>query len=260
MAGQCEKARTKVKHKTLDCENRSMLNSSMRLKTRSTFPPGGWVFTQPQTGWDLKFGKTFDQAVEAIITHRRSNPRFNLPTEFNDVAAELEAYTIARIKTIPNASSLLINDDLPGKSARPSSTTPAAHAGAVAGTVAGAKKLGAGVRVLIDWVGSGGKPVGLQLATDRARVCVACSKNRKSNWSEWAKDKIAESIKAQLEIKGQMRMNTPFDDSLMTCDACLCWLPLKVHTPLGFILSHQSEAVRTALDPSCWILSEQARQ
>lgn len=237
----------------------------MRLKTRSMFPPGGWVFTQPQTGWDLRFGMTFDQAVEAIINHRRSNPRFNLTTEFNAVAAELEGYTIARLRSIPNASGWIIDDGPLGKAVRPSSTTPTAHEGVVAGTVAGAKKLGAGVRVLIDWVGSGGKPVGIKLATERALTCARgvrggrCPLNRPAKWTEWAKDKIAASIKAQLELKNQMRMHTPFDAEIETCDACLCWLPLKVHTPLNAILDHQSEETRSRLDSGCWILREQAQ-
>jgi hypothetical protein len=230
----------------------------MRLKTRSEFPPGGWVFTQPQTGWQLPFGRTFTQAVDAIIIHRRSNPRFGLTTDYNAVAGELEAFTIARLRSMPNASGWIVEGESLGKAPRLSSTTPLApHAGVVADTVAGAKKLGAGVRTLIDWVGHGGKPVGAKLATDRADVCRLCPKNRRAHWQDWAKDKLAASIKAQLEVRTAMRMTTPHDDQLMTCDACLCWLPLKVHTPLQHILSHQSEEVRRLLDPRCWIITEQ---
>lgn len=71
--------------------------------SRSQFPPGGWEFCIPQTGWCAPTPKnsTFDQTVDLIRKHRMANPaitkKHSLPTDFNSVALELEAYTRTRL-------------------------------------------------------------------------------------------------------------------------------------------------------------------
>ena len=71
--------------------------------SRTQTPPGGWQFTQPQTGWaaPTPIASTFDQTVVLIQKHRMANSaivaKHNLNTEFNAIAKELEAYTRTRL-------------------------------------------------------------------------------------------------------------------------------------------------------------------
>lgn len=71
--------------------------------SRSQFPSGGWQFVQPQTGWSAPtpIASTFDQTVDLIRKHRMANPaivqKHGLPTDFNSVALELEAFTRTRL-------------------------------------------------------------------------------------------------------------------------------------------------------------------
>ena len=155
---------------------------------------------------------------------------------------------------MPGTESYIVEDSL-GKPYPPSSTARTGRGGvaALAGSV---KRLGAGIGVLVDWVGSGGKPVSVAIAVSRAAVCKDCPKNKKSAWTEWATAPIAAKIKDQLGMCETMRLSTPYDADLHTCSACLCWLPLKVWTPLEHITDHMSNEVKADLHPSCWILHE----
>lgn len=75
--------------------------------SRSQIPNGGWIFTQPQTGWSAPtpIASTFDQTVILIIKHRLANPvitaSHNLATTKDAVSAELEAFTRARLGLTP---------------------------------------------------------------------------------------------------------------------------------------------------------------
>jgi|SRR6516164_570380 len=77
--------------------------------SRSEFPPQGWMFFQPQTGWSAPTPKasTFDQTVILIQKHRLANPavtvKHNLATDTESIAKELEAYTRTRLG-LPDAS------------------------------------------------------------------------------------------------------------------------------------------------------------
>src|ERR1700677_1612152 len=107
---------------------------------RSQFPNGGWAFVQPQTGWSAPnpVSNTFDQTVTNIIKHRLANPaatrKHKLSTNYDVVAAELERYTETRLGIAPK--------QLPPPPQR------ASVSGAVAGAVAGVKKLAAGAALL----------------------------------------------------------------------------------------------------------------
>src|SRR4051812_45477601 len=69
----------------------------MPLKNRQAFPPGGFQYFQAETGWNMPGGKTFVDAVAAIITHRQGNPRFGLSVKEDEVAGQLDTYTCHRI-------------------------------------------------------------------------------------------------------------------------------------------------------------------
>lgn len=76
---------------------------SYRLKSRTaTFPPSGFLFTDPKTGMKFTDG-AFGDVVLAIIKHRRANPRIYPPDEMealdvSSVGNELDAFTCSRLK------------------------------------------------------------------------------------------------------------------------------------------------------------------
>jgi hypothetical protein len=231
------------------------------LKSRQSFPPGGFIFIQPQTGWQSPSGATFRQTVEEIIKHRRANPRFALETDYSSVERELDAYTCARLHGIRGEEKYVQPDNESKKAMAPQLSNRQGPVAAVAGTVGAVirkiSRMGAGVGTLVDWFGSGGEPVAHALAAQRAAVCVACPKNRASvSWMEWAKDKVAARIKDQLEVKAEMRLTTPYDNKLGTCSACLCVLELKCWTPVDVIRRHMSKQTESDLAPQCWVRTE----
>lgn len=233
----------------------------MVFKSRSVFPPGGWRFRQPQTGWpadeqygNMRKGFTFDQWVEAIIAHRAANPRFSLPTDFETVAMELEIYTAAIIMRIPGSASYLTRG---GEFALPKLEPRLSPLEKGVDTVAGrVGKVVAGARIILDWIGSGGRPVPVPLALTRAATCVDCALNTAPDWTSWATGLVARSIKEQLEAKNAMGLDTPVDDKLRTCSACTCWIPLKIWCPIEHILERTTEQGISALDPGCWVIRE----
>lgn len=226
----------------------------MKLKSRRVFAPGGWRFFQPETGWSPDGGLTFEQTVQAIINHRRANPRFNLPTEQQAVENELDLYTCLRIAGDPNWCE---GGDLPGPKS-PGLSSPRQWTGrSAAVVVAGAKALVSGINILIDWLGSGGVPVDKELAEQRAEICAGCPQNTKEGVAmSWFTQPASELIRKQLEIRKELTLATAYDDKLGVCAACYCPLKLKTWTPLSHILEHLKPEQSAALDARCWINHE----
>jgi len=125
-----------------------------------------------------------------------------------------------------------------------------------AGVLSGAKRIAAGVKVLLEWLGSGAKPVDHALATARAAVCAECPRNEGGDWRAMFTQPVANRIRQQLEIKNDMKLVTVHDAKLSVCSACLCPLILKPWTPLQHVLDNTSDEVRKALAPQCWVLNE----
>lgn len=223
--------------------------------SRDAFPPGGWQFRQPQTGWATSnIGLTFNQVVQEIIKHRRANmaivTKYKLAVDPVSVGNELETFN--RVRT--------------GAPAPPKMTPPrsfAASLGAVAaaagGEAANLIRAAQGTAVLMDWLSSGGDPVAPELSAKRAAICVACPKNQPGSWYTVAPAQI---IKATLEKwktlrqeKGQpvFELKTPSDEALKSCDVCKCLMPLKVHVPLSNILEKTKANIMAEFPQFCWI-------
>lgn len=113
-----------------------------------------------------------------------------------------------------------------------------------------------GLALLHDWLGAGGVPVLASTAEARAQVCLWCPENRAPKWWETAKDKVAEVIRGQLEIKNQMRLELAGEDGLGMCRACGCCLKLKPWVPMQHIIAHTDAKTMAKFDPGCWILKE----
>ena len=226
------------------------------LITRRKTPPGGWKFRQAETRWEnpMPLAGSFEEAVERIIKHRQANPRFNLPTDFETVSTELDNFTCLRLNNDPKQCT-----DAGGAAKKALALLRQGRLQAGSGSAAGGssvKRIAAGVQLLVHWLGSGGEPVGQELADARASVCSDCPLNTKGDWKAMFTVPVAEQVRKQLEMRQALKLTTKYDDKLHVCLACLCPLRLKVHAPTEHILDYTASSVWNALDPGCWMTKE----
>lgn len=183
----------------------------------------------------------FDASVKAIIQHRQANKattvRFQLKTDYAAVADELENYTRTRLG-LPPAQQTFFQ---PGRSSLPSGVAVAA---------VNLKRAAQGTAVIMDWLTSGGAPVAQELASRRAGICVTCPKNVPGAWYTVAPAQI---IKDTLEARKDLKLETPFDDKLQSCDVCKCLMRLKVWCPLTHIVEKTKPEIMAEFPPNCWI-------
>lgn len=234
----------------------------MPMKSRRTFPPSGWIFYEPKTGWNAPGGVTFEECVGAIIQHRLSNPRFagQWMTDVVGVSNELDHYTCLRL----NGDKNYCDDNAPPSFPQgfPSHTqmrNPSLRRAVSAGSGSShAQKTVAGIGLMIEWLGSGLTPVSKELAEKRAAVCVQCPLNQIGDFWQRVDANIAKKIKTAVAIKNDMKLETSLDNNLHSCLGCDCWLPLKCHVPIEHIKSHTSDAVIEELKKGndCWQLKE----
>lgn len=216
---------------------------------RHTFPAGGgWVFRQPQTGWVNPMAMVgFDASVKAILQHRQANKaivlKYKLPTNRETVEEELENYTRTRLGIPLKAS--------PSFFQRSSNRLPPS----VVAVAADIKRAAQGTAVVMDWLLSGGNPIAQELADRRASVCIQCPRNVDGSWYTVAP---AELIRETLEARKDLKLATPHDSSLKSCDVCKCLMRLKVWTPLDFILNRTKPEIMAEFPPHCWIARHDA--
>jgi len=198
--------------------------------------------------------QTFAAAVDAIVKHRKANPRHALETARNVVEAELDNFTEKRLiaqygvdgsSQWVQGTGLGVDYVAPPFSHRPRS--------APAGAVAAVKKLGAGVGLVRDWLGEGLRPIPKEEAESRAAICAVCQLNQEASITEWAYSKVAGGLKMLMEVRDEMKLSTSRDAELKTCKACSCALVLKVHAPMEHIKAHTTPDIMAALDDKCWV-------
>lgn len=182
----------------------------------------------------------FNASVDAIIKHRLANPaitaKHQLATDPVAVGDELENYTRVRLG-IPK---------IQPASFRQSSSLPSR----VVAAAAAIKRAAQGTAVVLDWLQSGGAPVAQELADKRATICVRCPKNVEGAW--YTEDP-AEIIKASLEARKDLKLETPSDGQLKSCDVCKCLMRLKVWCPLSHIMAKTKPEVMNEFPSNCWI-------
>lgn len=225
------------------------------LKSRTMWPPGGWQYFEPATGWKAPVGLTFQQVVARIIQHRLANKQHRLSTDPDVVAQQLDDFTCARLNDNPSwCANLTVPPSftvpLPSRSLR-------AGAGDVAGGARFLKNAGAGIKIWIDWFGEG-KPVDKTLAENRAGICATCPQNdQKKGVFAWFTGKAVAEIKAIFSALNDLNMHTSQDDKLKVCKACDCPLKAKVWAPLHIVKKHITVEASSRLDERCWILHEE---
>jgi len=209
-------------------------------------PNGGWQWYEPNTKFRLDrqsrpsaVSITLDQAAELVQKHRLQNPQFNLPVSFQAVRTEILNYNRQRLGLPPS--------DAPPKSIPQ-------HRSVAAGAVDHVGKTAAGIRLVVDWLGSGLVPVPKAEAEQRAAICVTCPQNQTGDLWQRLDAKAADGLKRLISIKADMTLETTQDAKLKTCVACDCDLKLKVWAPMKHILENTTPEVMAQLDPRCWIL------
>lgn len=202
--------------------------------------------TQPWVG-------SFTHCCDSLQQARLANPflceRHGWRTDRAGVEYDVEQQNCARMIAAGYTMFLLADDP---SSPNPSYTPPPELKKKV--PAVGVKRVAAGVALLVEWLGSGGKAVETHLAETRAAICSICPKNDGGDWKSYFTQPIADKIRLQLEIKNDLQLATTHDEKLTVCSACDCPLKLKVHVPINHILSHTSDEVKAQLDPRCWIL------
>lgn len=214
----------------------------MKIISKSTLPPGGWAYIQPETKMKFDPMVSFNEQVGIIVKHRKAN---SLPGADPVTATEdLTRFNCLRLPSI-------CVDESEGSKKKPGPHP--SHAG----VAASARQRAESAAVTItSWLGDGGKPVPKELALERASICAACPYNAEAKLFDLSKPAAA-TIKALLALKGTMNLTTPLDDKLGVCQICGCNLPLKVHTPIKNVLAGTDQDILKLFpDGICWIRSE----
>ncbi len=106
-----------------------------------------------------------------------------------------------------------------------------------------------GIRIITDWLGSGGQCVDPALAQRRTNICLSCHKNVGGMPMI---EKAAEIVREQLEVKNKLHLSVAGEKGLGSCAVCSCVLKLKVWVPITRILPQPGDDF-----PShCWVLAE----
>jgi hypothetical protein len=223
----------------------------MSLLRIDALPPGGWIYTQSETGWKLRSMDPFRDAAKQVASHRVAN---NLPRSTVDEAAvDLDAATCQRLGNDPQwcadvsfAQKKMVDISSPGGVQLAGDD--------MFGTF---KQVRIGAEVLFDWLGMGGKPVEPSKAQLRADVCLnQCSTDDGFNkvgklWQKMAGN-VARAIHDQMLEKENRSIKVQNEDRLGTCQICQCHLPLLVQVPAA-ILAEREPPDRLAKYPAwCW--------
>lgn len=219
-----------------------------RLLDRQRQIPFGFKFKQPETGWEPVPWSSFETIVDGVIAMRRANPflakKHNWKMSRFEIMEEVDAYNAALCKAHGWTAFIDEGPDLPKSSGHQSL---AAKANAVV----------AGVKVLASMFGPEGPIRDRALATSRAAVCSRCVKNDRGDWTRYFTVPAQAMIRRGLGIVKDLDLSTEHDAQLNICSACSCPLKGKVWARLDHILAHIPPEDKAALDPLCWILSEE---
>lgn len=228
-----------------------------RLKSRTQCPPNGFIYVQRETGWRGESWE-FNTLCRQVQQHRQANTRLRLNTNIAAIEVEVDEQNAERVMHMNGAESYI----MAGGASFPKASALPTLAAKLHGAVEGVKKIAAGAQVLLDWEESGEPPVDSETAIARAMCCTVradgkgCPLNGSGGITDYFTKPASEWIRKRYERLKELKLTTPFDDKLNVCEACLCPLKLKVHTPMKFITPHLTEKIVKELDPQCWILKE----
>jgi len=237
------------------------------FKSLRDHPPGGWRFHQPEIDWPQSAtefrGLGIDAVVDKIIKVREANRgRWpNLSLDPNFVQREVIAFTEPIVRKMKGGEAYLVPGELPQM---PSASFQVARSfrkvAEVAGTV---KRMAAGVGLLVDWLGDGLESVDIPIAEQRAKICAtsgfdgsSCPFNQPAQGLQRLSGAAADDIKALMEARSELKLQTSYDDNLKTCQLCECNLKLKVLAPASHLAFKTSKEIREKFRtewPACWM-------
>lgn len=228
-----------------------------RLKNKNHMVPNGFALVIASTGYDLQRQmphRSFNDCVNAVQAHLRGNAHqtSGMASDYESVSKMIEAFTV-KVLAKAGYTDFIMEEVTAPKLMPPRHLSPRLPSPGVAGAVA---KTAAGVGILLDWLGSGGRPVDKALAESRAGVCVLCPENQDPNWFQKLTGAVAEETRKLLGIKNDLALTTSVDDRLFTCQICLCNNVLKVHTPIDHVKKHTSQKTMDAFPAHCWVKKE----
>lgn len=186
---------------------------------------------------------------------RQANPflaeRHGWRVDLAGVEHDVEQYNVARM-IAGGWLDFIIQDDTTPAAPLYVMPPPSLKKNAAVGRI---RNVAAGVGLLLEWIGPTAKAVPQELSERRAAICVTCPLNGRGGMLDFFTAEAAKTIHTQLQMRTEMELKTSVDEKLGICRACSCWLPLKVHVPIEFILAHTSDDVKASLDKNCWILA-----
>lgn len=116
-----------------------------------------------------------------------------------------------------------------------------------------ASRIKNGIKILHEWIGSGGVPAHQEVAQARTNTCLACPLNQPGAFLTEA---IAESVREEVELKNEIGLKTEGIEKLHSCAACSCFLPLKIFIPIENLAAYENPESLAKYDSLCWVLSE----
>ena len=189
------------------------------LKDKTTVPPGGYSYTQEETGHTIQ-ANSFDQLIIFVTEHRKAN---NLPTPFN-IQEQIES---------------AFCDERP-ELCKDSETKPT--------NIKKNISFNDALRFTKTLVSAGLKRCGQAEADQRAAICLMCEGNINPVGCSSCKRGIVK--KAVSFIVGNKE--TPYDSSLKSCKHCGCFNAAQVWIPLDALRKTISKEENDALPAHCW--------
>lgn len=179
-------------------------------------PPGGWKYTEPQTG--VTFVDNHHRAfTERIFKHREANGLYTGGGWIDDLFDAV----CRQNPSIPQR-----DEDKPERRMELSDVRRFA-------------------RTLSNWIGAGAEWVIQDEAERRAAICVTCPNNKVVNGCWGCKGPLNWIV----EMMGNR--TTSQDARLEQCEICFCTLRAKVHIPLDVLLDDQEPI--EGLPDHCWM-------
>lgn len=230
---------------------------SARIKDLDAGIPHDYQVLHPEAGMTKPFrSPSFSGAKKFEASFRKGNPALckknGWTLDDTDVANYVEQQNVARLMAGGYTSFLIMSDG----NAPPKSPGQRGLPGALAAAVGHARNSGLGMKLMVQWLGDGLRPVPIEIAEKRAAICAECPVNQNGNFAQRLDAIAAKQFKMLLQVKSDLSLKTTHDEKLKTCTACDCWIPLKVFAPIEHIRSNTSDDAKAKLSPQCWIKHE----
>jgi hypothetical protein len=166
-------------------------------------PPGGWKYTQSQSGFEIAGGDYYDLR-EKVRKHRQLNNFVTGP----ELDAEIQEQLCAKME--PAARAGFCRDCHPSPDTRALNLEDVKHF----------------LKVAAGWIRTPTRFVSQLEATRRAEICASCPKNLGIAGCHSCHN----LVKWTIELIGHR--STPFDSKLGACEVCGCGNQAQVHLPL----------------------------